>query len=213
MALLDQFIRDKDGTAPTTIKIGTYQSFKTGERVRYDGTKPAFTITLLKDPNDGDVCAVQEVAGGSSTITVDANGRFVGDPGAANVPASSYTSDTPYATTYFQFSSDVDAWLVTASGTVGSGGGGSDAAAIHDNVSGEIAAISAGTVASGDLLLIEDVDDSDNKKKVTAQAVADLGGGGGTDADAVHAFYGGILGLKRSTITWRARSRPSQRPR
>ena len=38
---------------------------------------------------------------------------------------------------------------------------------------------SAGTVASGDLVLISDVDDTNNLKKVTAQSIADLGGGGG----------------------------------
>lgn len=54
-----------------------------------------------------------------------------------------------------------------------------DADAIHDNVAGEIAAVTGGTVASGDLVLIEDVNDSNNKKSVTAQSIADLGGGGG----------------------------------
>jgi len=56
---------------------------------------------------------------------------------------------------------------------------GADGTAIHDNVAGEIAAVTAGTVASGDLVLIEDVDDSNNKKRTTAQAIADLGGAGG----------------------------------
>ena len=37
----------------------------------------------------------------------------------------------------------------------------------------------AATVASGDLVLIADVDDSNNLKKVTAQSIADLGAGGG----------------------------------
>lgn len=35
------------------------------------------------------------------------------------------------------------------------------------------------TVASGDLLLIADVNDSNNLKQVTAQSIADLSGGGG----------------------------------
>lgn len=38
---------------------------------------------------------------------------------------------------------------------------------------------SAATVASGDLLLISDINDSNNLKQVTAQSIADLGGGGG----------------------------------
>jgi hypothetical protein len=37
----------------------------------------------------------------------------------------------------------------------------------------------AATVASGDLVLIADVDDSNNLKQVTAQSIGDLGGGGG----------------------------------
>jgi hypothetical protein len=37
----------------------------------------------------------------------------------------------------------------------------------------------AATVASGDLVLISDIDDSNNLKQVTAQAIADLGAGGG----------------------------------
>lgn len=56
-----------------------------------------------------------------------------------------------------------------------------DADAIHDNVAGEIAALTNVTAASGDLVLIEDASDSNNKKRVTAQSIADLGGGvGGT---------------------------------
>lgn len=38
---------------------------------------------------------------------------------------------------------------------------------------------SAATVASGDLVLIADINDSNNLKQVTAQSIADLGGGGG----------------------------------
>lgn len=40
------------------------------------------------------------------------------------------------------------------------------------------ATLSAATVATGDKVLIQDSDDSDNLKTVTAQAIADLGGGG-----------------------------------
>ena len=54
---------------------------------------------------------------------------------------------------------------------------GADSTAIHDNIAGEIAAVTAATVASGDFLLIEDVSDSNNKKRVTAQDVADLATG------------------------------------
>ena len=41
----------------------------------------------------------------------------------------------------------------------GAGRGGVDTDAIHDNVAGEVAAIPSATVASGDHILIEDLDD------------------------------------------------------
>lgn len=48
------------------------------------------------------------------------------------------------------------------------GGSGTDADAIHDNVSGEIAALTLkATPVSGDLLLIEDSADTNSKKKIT----------------------------------------------
>lgn len=61
-------------------------------------------------------------------------------------------------------------------------GAGTDPNAIHDNVAGEIAALTTATVASGDFVLIEDVSDSNNKKK----AVASDFFGSGTDPDAIH---------------------------
>ncbi len=52
---------------------------------------------------------------------------------------------------------------------------GADGSAIHDDVAGEIAAIaSKGTPVSVDVLVIEDSADSSNKKRATAQSIADL---------------------------------------
>ena len=63
-----------------------------------------------------------------------------------------------------------------------SGGGGTDANAVHVNVGGEINGITAkGTPTSSDILLIEDAADSNNKKKIT---IADLPAT--SDANAVH---------------------------
>ena len=62
------------------------------------------------------------------------------------------------------------------------GAGGSDADAIHDNVAGEIAALTTVTAAAGDYILIEDVSDSNNKKKILASDLL----GAGTDNDAIH---------------------------
>ena len=64
------------------------------------------------------------------------------------------------------------------------GGSGTDDDAIHDNVSGEISIISAKTTPIGaDYLLIEDSEESANKKRIT---ISQLPGGSGTDDDAIH---------------------------
>jgi hypothetical protein len=61
-------------------------------------------------------------------------------------------------------------------------GGGTDANAIHDNVAAEISAVTEkATPVSGDLLLIEDSADSNNKKRVQVGNLPT-----GSDADAIH---------------------------
>jgi len=47
------------------------------------------------------------------------------------------------------------------------------------------ATLTAATVATGDKVLVQDVDDSDNLKTVTAQSIADLAGGGAPEGTAV----------------------------
>lgn len=74
------------------------------------------------------------------------------------------------------------------------GGSGTDADAIHDNVAGEIALLSQVTAAGTDLVLIEDASDANNKKRVTAQSIADLGAAG-TDNDAIHDNVSGEISL------------------
>lgn len=56
--------------------------------------------------------------------------------------------------------------------------------AVHDNVAGEITAVTEKASPVGaDVLLIEDSEDSNNKKRVQ---ITNLPGGSGTDADAIH---------------------------
>ncbi len=62
---------------------------------------------------------------------------------------------------------------------------GDDSNAIHDDEAGEINALTGVTAASNDVVIIEDYGDSFNKKKVTAQSIADLGAGG-ADGTAIH---------------------------
>jgi len=64
---------------------------------------------------------------------------------------------------------------------LGGGGPGSDTTAIHDDTAGEIAAITnKATVAAGDLILIEDSADSNNKKHILASLL--LAGSGDVTA-------------------------------
>ena len=78
---------------------------------------------------------------------------------------------------------DIDALYTAVRGYIDvSGGGGTDANAVHVNVGGEINGITAkATPTSSDLLIIEDAADSNNKKKIT---IADLPAT--SDANAVH---------------------------
>jgi hypothetical protein len=71
------------------------------------------------------------------------------------------------------------------------GGGGTDPTAIHDDVSGEIAAITAkATPVSADWILIEDSEDGDAKKSIT---IGDLPAGSSTDPDAIHVNVAGEI--------------------
>ena len=78
---------------------------------------------------------------------------------------------------------DINALYTAVRGYIDvSGGGGTDANAVHVNVGGEINGITAkATPTSSDLLIIEDAADSSNKKKIT---IADLPAT--SDANAVH---------------------------
>jgi len=73
------------------------------------------------------------------------------------------------------FSYDGSAWSGLG------GGSGTDADAVHVNVPSEISGIAAkATPTSSDLLIIEDVADSNNKKKITIGDLPSSGGGGNT---------------------------------
>jgi len=65
-----------------------------------------------------------------------------------------------------------------------------DADAIHDNVAGEIIAVSAkATPVGADVVLIEDTEDSNNKKRATLTSIVALAGGGGGTVQGTHQTY------------------------
>ncbi len=138
---------------------------------RFDGTAG----TLLQD----------------SSVTIDDNNRLILPDDAAypplNVTARSVPPSSPVAGDVY-----LDDGTNTASGAPGwrrytgaawedvsaaSGSGGTDTDAIHDNVAGEIAALpEKATPVNADLLIIEDSEASNAKKKVQ---IGNLPGGGG----------------------------------
>jgi len=78
-----------------------------------------------------------------------------------------------------------------ASGLPVVGAGSTDADAVHLSVGGEIAALTTVTPAGGDYVLIEDVSDSNNKKKVL---VSGLTGTSGADLDTANTWTKGQRG-------------------
>jgi hypothetical protein len=85
--------------------------------------------------------------------------------------------------------------LATLSDLSGLGGGGSDTDAIHDNVSGEIAAISEKTLpVAADLLIIEDSAASNTKKRAQAGKLSLDGGDSG--AGTTRPSPSNIIGLR-----------------
>lgn len=82
-------------------------------------------------------------------------------------------------------------------GMLPSSGGASTSSAVQVDVAGEVAGLTAATVASGDYVMIEDADDSNNKKRTTAGAIADLAAAGA----AVLASYT-VAGAAKQTINF-----------
>ena len=79
--------------------------------------------------------------------------------------------------------------LITAVSNGSGGGAGSDTTAIHDNVSGEILAVTEKvSPTSGDYILIEDGADSNNKKRVNVTNLPTGGGGEANTASNVGGF-------------------------
>jgi hypothetical protein len=104
------------------------------------------------------------LAAGTRALTAD------WDAGAFEIRALTFESDVTTGTPPFTVASTTAVTNLNADLLDGV----ENSAMIHNNVAGEINALTNVTAATGDLLLIEDVSDSNNKKKVTAQSIADL---------------------------------------
>jgi len=77
-----------------------------------------------------------------------------------------------------------------------------DSDAIHDNVAGEIAAVTLkSTPVSGDFLLIEDSADSNNKKRVTVGSLPFTSGPGSSTDNAIARYNGTTGDIQNSGVT------------
>lgn len=129
------------------------------DRILIEDSEDSFSKKLVEMSDIDDADAIHDnVAGEISAITekatpVNADLIIIEDSAASNAKKKAQLGNLP--------------------------GGTTDADAIHDNVAGEISAITEkASPASGDWLLIEDAADSDNKKKVDWGNLPSSGGGG-----------------------------------
>ena len=124
--------------------------------------------------------------------------------GTINLPSTDDTDvDNPAANRVKVFVDNSTGQLATknSTGTVTNYGSGSntDPDAIHDNVAGEIDAIAEKTtLVDADLVIIEDSQDSNNKKKVQ---VSNLPASAGTDMDAIHDNVAGEIALVTEKVS------------
>lgn len=134
---------------------------------------------------DSDAAVLLDLTGQEIGLdTQDANKVFAGPTtGAANEPtfraivAADLGSGTPDGTKFLR---DDLSWQV---------GSATDANAIHDNVAGEINAITEkASPVDADLVIIEDSEDSNNKKKVQVGNLPGGAPGGATDVLMVQVF-------------------------
>lgn len=100
-----------------------------------------------------------------------------------------YNNQVFYSFKYLTSKNSVDEGLILPGGVPGEiPGEGADPTAIHDNVSGEINAITEkGTPVDADLVICEDSEDSYSKKKVQMSNL--LGGGGGAEGVLLATTY------------------------
>ena len=152
------------------------------------GGGPGSDTTAIHDNQAGEIAAI-----GSKGTPTTSDLLLIEDAASGNAKAKITIGDLPAATPAThaiggsEHSSSTLAQLnaLISDATIdGTGDPRTDNDAIHDNVAGEIVGItSKGSPTASDVLIIEDVADSNSKKSIT---IGSLPGGSGTDPDAIH---------------------------
>lgn len=166
------------GDAPTILNLGaaTELTIATGavtitqshHTIDTEGDASTDDLVTISGGTEGDHLWIRPADGARTVVVKHGSGNIVTRSGA------DYTLDEEYKTVHLRFSGST--WYATMESDQTA----TDSAAIHDNVAGEIAAITLkATPVSADVLLIEDSADSNNKKRVTFGSL-------GTDANAIH---------------------------
>ncbi len=123
--LVEVSLLSADVLSPTSIQVASFTAAASFVEIRHDGNT-AMTHKPRANPDDGELFAVAEVAGGTGTITIDGNGKNIGNPGHATpgTPETSFTTSDPYFSMTWRYSSAQTAWLIKDEILVVSGGGG-----------------------------------------------------------------------------------------
>lgn len=154
-------LTDTDGEIEKKyVSVDTTTAVFIGDLTTHTFSVRAFRVTKNGMEFSSSDSAIGSVSLGSSSITID------------------HDQLTNFASNEHVDHTSVD---IATSATSGLSGGGDISSTRNLTVAPDQA--TAGTVASGDLVLIADIDDSNSLKKVTAQSIADLGGGGVSDGD------------------------------
>lgn len=181
-----------DGEAPQTVDLagiqdGTGTDDQTAAEVTTDTTNFDNNLSATDGTVQAALETLDELVGGggddlgSATASdvsalFSGTGDYLGSDGTKSTPTDNDTIADLSCSENQIAKWDGSEWACAADEE---GAGGADADAIHDNVAGEIAAITLkASPVSNDLLLIEDSVDTNNKKRVTVSSIQD---GTGTD--------------------------------
>jgi hypothetical protein len=158
-----------------TLGTGAQQACA-GNDARLSDARTPTSHASSHEPGGGDTMAVDAIAGTGSLRTLGTGAQQACAGNDSRL--SDARTPTSHASSHQHGGSDEVATATPGANVIPKTGAGStlaagfipdgaDATAIHDNVAGEISAISEkGSPVSGDLLIIEDSGDSNNKKRV-----------------------------------------------